>query len=90
MKRILVILAVMFVLPETEAAEPITLRVDNIELMSSGSTGLVRLTVSGFPPGTYTVRCAIRDKTGRYLQAHHSNLPATGPADSMTFMLKTP
>jgi hypothetical protein len=69
--------------PSIAAAHPcpeyipgdVPLTVDNIDV----SLGMfVNVTVSGFPPGFFRVKCSVHDKDGKYLHTVHMRSPAVG------------
>jgi hypothetical protein len=66
-----------------EMPETITLKVDDVR---ATKPGYAYVTSSGFPPGQWRLRCAVRDKEGRYFGADFmTNLqtPASAPAHTM-------
>jgi hypothetical protein len=68
---------------DPQLPETVTLNVDNI----SASGPYVTITVSGFPPGFYKVKCAARDKNGKYLGVDTDYTPVTGPAYSLIIII---
>jgi hypothetical protein len=73
--------------------ETVTLKVDSIRVdpLMGEIGGLVDVTVSGFPPGQWIVKCAVRDKDGTYLDSqteyHDKTAPIVGPAFTMTMQV---
>lgn len=67
-----------------EMPEIVTLKVDSVEADTNFPYAAV--TASGFPPGLWRMRCAVRGKDGRYLGSdvqQDGAVPAAAPADRM-------
>ena len=67
-----------------EQPKTVALKVDTVR---GDEYGLVKVTMSGFPPGGWRVKCSVRDVDGKYIAARDDdgfpNSPIIGPAYTM-------